>query len=97
MPTGGLSPRAAALIRRHERHIRGRYELRHFLDVKRESGPDAPPLLYALANPASLPAIVGGILADKTERFRRSAASAPVALGGTGGLRYLLSPPGSPG
>jgi succinoglycan biosynthesis protein ExoU len=87
-----LSDRARALIGRHERHIRGRYELREFLDIKRQSGPKAA-LLYALARPFAIPAIAGGILADKTERFRRQPETAPVALGGSGALRYLLQPP----
>ncbi|CAN7222052.1 glycosyltransferase family 2 protein [Pararhizobium sp. LjRoot255] len=88
----GLSDQARALISRHERHIRGRYELREFLDIKRQSGPKAA-LLYALGKPAAIPAIAGGILADKTERFRRQPEAAPVALGGSGALRYLLQPP----
>jgi succinoglycan biosynthesis protein ExoU len=88
----GLSDQARALIGRHERHIRGRYELREFLDIKRQSGPKAA-LLYALGKPSAIPAIAGGILADKTERFRRQPQAAPVALGGSGALRYLLQPP----
>ncbi len=85
---GGLSSAGAAAIRRHERHIRDRYELRHFLDIKSQSG-----LLsaagYALAHPLAVPAIAGGILADKTERFRKG-GGAPIAHSGANGLRYLL-------
>ncbi len=84
-----LSGDAAAALRRHERHIRGRYELRHFLDLKNHEG-IATAFAYALAHPGALPAIVGGIVGDKTERFRRSRSPAPVALGGTGDVRYLL-------
>lgn len=84
-----LSGEAAAVLRRHERHIRGRYELRHFLDLKRSEG-IASAFAYALAHPGALPAIVGGIIGDKTEQFRRSRSPAPVALGGTGDIRYLL-------
>lgn len=87
-----LSPQARALIARHEQHIRGRYELREFLDIKQQSGSKTA-LFYALGNPAAIPAIACGILADKTERFRRQPDAAPVALGGAGGLRYLLQPP----
>lgn len=87
-----LTPQARALIARHEHHIRGRYELREFLDIKRQSGSKAA-LLHALGNPAAIPAIASGIFADKTERFRRQSDAAPVALGGSGGLRYLLQPP----
>ncbi|TCN33213.1 glycosyltransferase family 2 protein [Sinorhizobium americanum] len=84
-----LSREATAALRRHERHIRDRYELRHFLDIKRNKG-TAAAFAYALANPGALPAIVGGIAADKTEHLRRSRSAAPVALGGSGDVRYLL-------
>lgn len=84
-----LSNDAEAALRRHERHIRDRYELRHFLDLKNQRG-FARAISYALTHPAALPAILGGILADKTERFRPSRAPAPLALGGTGDVRYLL-------
>ncbi|MBB3978326.1 succinoglycan biosynthesis protein ExoU [Rhizobium azooxidifex] len=91
----GLSREERALIERHERHIRARYELRHFLDLKNQHGKGRA-LAYAATHPAALPAIAGGILLDKTDRFRRKAA-APAALGGTGAVRYLLaSPAGSP-
>ena len=72
-------------------HIRARYELRHFLDLKNHDGKGRA-LVYALTHPGALPAIVGGILLDKTDRFRRPAA-APAALGGTGAVRYLLASP----
>jgi succinoglycan biosynthesis protein ExoU len=88
----GLSPQVRALIARHERHIRGRYELREFLDIKRQSGPKAA-LAHALGNPSAIPAIAAGIFADKTDYFRRQPETVPVALGGSGGLRYLLQPP----
>lgn len=84
-----LDSAAKAALRRHERHIRSRYELRHFLDLKKEGG-IASALVYALSHPAALPAIAGGILADKTERFRPSRSPAPVALGLAGEVRYLL-------
>ncbi|WP_426229133.1 glycosyltransferase family 2 protein [Pararhizobium sp. DWP3-4] len=87
-----LSPQSRALIAQHEHHIRWRYELREFLDIKRQSGAKAA-LFHTLGNPAAIPAIACGIFADKTERFRRQPDTAPVALGGSGGLRYLLQPP----
>jgi succinoglycan biosynthesis protein ExoU len=80
---------AEAALRRHERHVRDRYELRHFLDLKNQNGFKSA-IGYALKRPSTLPAIVGGILADKSERFRRLRSPAPVALGGTGEIRYLL-------
>jgi len=87
LATGGISPADAAAIRRHERHIRDRYELRRFLDIKSQSGLVAA-AGYALAHPFAVPAIAGGIFADKTERFRRGGS--PIAHSGANGLRYLL-------
>ena len=76
---------AKATLRRHERHVRGRYELRHFLDIKAGGGL-AKAGLHALTHPAALPAIVGGIAADKfaaaTARRANDTGPAP--------LRYLL-------
>ncbi len=85
-----LSREAIAVIRRHARHIRGKYELRRFLDIKNGSGPFAA-IRYALVNPAALPAITGGILADKTERFRRPAGIGTAGHIDSSGPRYLLS------
>ena len=85
-------PQASAdAIRRHESHIRARYELRHFLDIKSQKGPAAA-LAYCLANPGAVPAIASGIFSDKTERFRRNSVS--IATEGANGLRYLLEAPG---
>lgn len=85
----GLKPEEQALIRKHERHIRARYELRHFLDLKKQFGV-ARAVSYAVTHPIAFPAIAGGILSDKTARFRRP-TEAPEALGGTGTIRYLLA------
>ncbi|MDE1991054.1 MAG: glycosyltransferase family 2 protein [Rhizobiaceae bacterium] len=88
LSTGGLSVEDRNAIRRHERHVRGRYELRRFLDVKAQSGLAAA-ASYALSKPMAIPAIAGGIMADKTERFRKG-GGAPIAHSGSNGLRYLL-------
>jgi succinoglycan biosynthesis protein ExoU len=82
----GLPKESAVALRRHERHIRGRYELRRFLDIKAEAGLWRAGL-YALANPTATPAIFGGVAADKLAAFkarRRPAMVEPAAL------RYLL-------
>ena len=60
---------AAKALRRHERHARGRYELRRFLDAKSEAGLWRAGL-GALARPAALPAIVGGLAADKLDALQ---------------------------
>ncbi|MGP2490303.1 glycosyl transferase family A, partial [Mesorhizobium sp. PUT5] len=76
-----------AALMRHERHVRGRYELRHFLDRKAETGLLRAGL-GALMRPSALPAIVGGVAADKLEtlRNRRSGRAEP----GPMPHRYLL-------
>jgi len=84
-----LAPEAERVIRRHERHIRGRYELRNFLDLKNDQGPGAA-FRYALFRPTALPAIAGGLLADKAERFRRPPTGAALHPGSVPELRYLL-------
>jgi succinoglycan biosynthesis protein ExoU len=86
LATPGLPKDSAAALRRHERHIRGRYELRRFLDVKAEAGTWKAGL-YALANPSAIPAIAGGVAADKLAAFearRKPDTAKPAAL------RYLL-------
>lgn len=57
------------MLRNHERHVRARYELRHFLDIKASRGLGLASL-QALLRPGALPAIVGGVLGDKLEAFR---------------------------
>ena len=88
--TPGLAPEIDAALARHEKHIRDRFELRAFLDKKREAGKVAA-VRHLLERPQALPAIVAGILRDKTgwARKRSEADAAPLT-----GLRYLL--PGNP-
>ncbi|WP_394892660.1 glycosyltransferase family 2 protein [Mesorhizobium sp. AaZ16] len=82
----GLPKEIAAALRRHERHVRGRYELRRFLDIKAETGIWRAGL-YALANPLAFPAIAGGVAADKFDALKaRRAPNRPE----TAALRYLL-------
>ncbi|KQV83810.1 glycosyltransferase family 2 protein [Rhizobium sp. Root1220] len=85
----GLPPRAVDAVRRHERHVRGKYELRRFLDIKAQSGALAA-LAYIAANPFAFPAIATGIVMDKTERLRNPGG---VAVTQSGRLRYLLDAP----
>jgi succinoglycan biosynthesis protein ExoU len=82
-----LPPQAAEAVRRHERHIRGKYELRRFLDIKGISGPAAA-IAYVAAHPSAFPAIATGILSDKTERWRNPSGVSVTARGDR--LRYLL-------
>lgn len=78
---------AKAALHRHERHMRARYELRRFLDVKSDRGLAAAGL-HALAHPAALPAIVGGVAADKFAAF---SARMGVATAKPTPRRYLLA------
>ncbi len=81
-----LPKESAVALRRHERHIRGRYELRRFLDIKAEAGIWRAGL-HALANPSAMPAIAGGVAADKLAALkarRKPEMVEPAAL------RYLL-------
>jgi len=65
----GLPAESARWLRRHERHIRARHDLRHFLDLKAEHSVWRAGL-HSLANPSTLPAVVGGVAADKFEAFK---------------------------
>lgn len=79
------------LLERHEKHVRDRYELRHFLDLKNQRGALSA-LAYALRHPLAVPAIVGGIAADKSAAL--TAKPAPKQTSTSAALRYLL--PASP-
>ncbi|MHA6643498.1 glycosyltransferase family 2 protein [Mesorhizobium sp. A623] len=78
---------ASAALHRHEHHMRARYELRRFLDIKAEQGL-ARAALHALARPAALPAIVGGVAADKFEALRERIGPAGTKAAPR---RYLLA------
>jgi len=83
------SGKAGAALRRHASHMRARYELRHFLDIKASSGLTRAGL-HALARPAALPAIAGGVAADKFHALKAmmNPAGAKAVL-----PRYLLEAP----
>ncbi|MBW8909733.1 MAG: glycosyltransferase family 2 protein [Mesorhizobium sp.] len=71
-----LPERSKAALRRHERHVRDKYRLRNFLDVKAERGL-ASAAAYAFASPSNLIPIVHGVAADKLDvLFRRTGISA---------------------
>lgn len=76
-----LSASETAILLEHEKHIRAKFELRHFLDAKKQKGMSGA-LSHALARLPALPAITRGIWTDKTARFRKPA---PVR-----DIRYLL-------
>ncbi len=72
----GLPERSKAALRRHERHVRDKYRLRNFLDVKAERGL-ASAAAYAFASQSNLIPIVRGVAADKIDAlFRRTGIAA---------------------
>ncbi len=89
---GLLKPEEARVVRRHERHIKARYDLRHILDLKAREG-KASAIRHLLTHPSSAPAVISGVLADKLEaRAGKGRQNQPPVPPGK--LRYLL--PGVP-
>jgi succinoglycan biosynthesis protein ExoU len=85
---GNLPEGSKAALRRHERHVRDKYRLRNFLDVKAERGL-ASAAAYALASQANLIPIVRGVAADKLDAlFRRTGIAARQQMPPT---RFLMS------
>lgn len=85
----GLPPAARDVIKQHRDHIRGKYELRAFLDVKSKAGKLAA-IRHMLGRPQAFPTVVTGIFFDKLDLLRAKSgvpAEAPA-------MRYLL--PGIP-
>ncbi|TIR90295.1 MAG: glycosyl transferase family A, partial [Mesorhizobium sp.] len=72
---GNLPEGSKAALRRHERHVRDKYRLRNFLDVKAERGL-ASAAAYALASQSNLIPIVRGVAADKLDALLRRAGIA---------------------
>jgi succinoglycan biosynthesis protein ExoU len=64
-----------AALRRHERHVRDKYRLRNFLDVKAQRGL-ASAAAYALASQSNLLPIVRGVAGDKLDALFRHAGLA---------------------
>ncbi|WP_137131352.1 glycosyltransferase family 2 protein [Rhizobium sp. FY34] len=89
--SGLLTPQQAAVVRRHERHIKARYDLRVALDIKAKGGPVAA-IRHLLAYPRAVPAVLAGVLQDKLDARRGIADTGPPVPAGK--LRYLL--PGVP-
>ncbi|MGX8010516.1 glycosyltransferase family 2 protein [Mesorhizobium sp. ORM8.1] len=83
-----LPERSKAALRRHERHVRDKYRLRNFLDVKAERGL-ASAAAYAFASPSNLIPIVHGVAADKLDvLFRRTGIAAKQQVPPT---RFLMA------
>ncbi len=87
LASAALTDVQRALLERHEKHVRDRYELRHFLDLKNNLGSFSA-LAYAFTHLGAVPAIVSGITADKREAYSVSKPKQPTAT--VSPLRYLL-------
>lgn len=87
-----LPEASKAALRRHERHVRDKYRLRNFLDVKAERGL-ASAAAYAFASQSNLIPIISGVAADKLDAlFRRTGISAPQQVPAT---RFLMAATGA--
>ncbi|MDG4882480.1 glycosyltransferase [Mesorhizobium sp. WSM4884] len=85
---GNLPEASKAALRRHERHVRDKYRLRNFLDVKAERGL-ASAAAYAFASQSNLIPIVRGVAADKLDAlFRRTGIAAKQQVPP---MRFLMS------
>ncbi|MGX5848645.1 glycosyltransferase family 2 protein [Mesorhizobium sp. PL10] len=78
-----------AVLRKHERHVRDKYRLRNFLDVKAERGM-ASAAAYALASQSNLIPIVRGVASDKLDALFRHVGLSPRQQP-VPPLRYLMA------
>ncbi|WP_269930285.1 glycosyltransferase family 2 protein [Aminobacter sp. HY435] len=82
LQTATITAGERRVLRRHERHMRDKYRLRHFLDLKSQEGALAA-LGFALASPANLRAVALGVAQDKYDALRVAPQQQPQ-------VRYLL-------
>lgn len=83
----GLAPEVRRVLRRHERHVRDKYRLRRFLDLKAANGMAAA-AKFAAASPAGFLAVVRGVAMDKFDALTRSGS---VSTAREPRLRYLIA------
>lgn len=81
LATPGLQIAERRALERHERHVRDKYRLRHFLDLKSQQGAAAA-LRFALASPATFAAVAQGVARDKLGSLRQAPQQPS--------LRYLM-------
>lgn len=81
----GLPSDARDALKRHERHVRDKYRLRRFLDLKAETGMVGA-AVFAFASPANFLAVTTGVARDKFEPLLRSR----VGQKGEPQVRYLM-------
>jgi succinoglycan biosynthesis protein ExoU len=84
----GLTTGQRRVLRRHERHVRDKYRLRHFLDLKAANGLSSA-MAFAFASPANLAAVARGVAFDKLEPLR--GGQPPTTESGAASPRYLMA------
>lgn len=84
----GLTAGQRRVLRRHERHVRDKYRLRHFLDLKAANGLSSA-MGFAFGSAANLAAVAKGVAFDKLEPLRRGNPSATES--GAARPRYLMA------
>lgn len=93
LASADLSGQDRAALRRHERHIRDRYRLRHFLDRKSANGlPSA--LAYAFSSAANPWPIFSGVARDKLDAAGRRLSGVSGEREKPAPVRFLM--PASP-
>ncbi len=85
-----LDAEAKTILKRHERQVRDRYDLRHFLDLKQNRGVWSA-FDYAVKHPSAIRPIVAGIFADKTSRIQGRRSAAASKSEDSGAIRLLLN------
>lgn len=83
----GLATQHQRVLRRHERHVRDKYRLRRFLDLKAVDGLAAA-AKFAMASPANFLAVVRGVAMDKFDALTGSGSVSPAR---EPRLRYLMA------
>ncbi|MGP4694130.1 glycosyltransferase family 2 protein [Agrobacterium cavarae] len=80
------SKEAYAILKQHSEHIRFRYELRRFLDVK-TSGGHRGAIFHLIRHPKAVPAVVCGIISDKIEKLSVKKTRTPATAEN---IRFLI-------
>jgi succinoglycan biosynthesis protein ExoU len=89
LESGLLAGKSKQAVLKHERHIRGKYHHRRFLDLKSQKGLVSAGF-YGLANPSAIVPIIRGVLRDKLDGYTRYSATADAPAGDLPAPRYLF-------
>lgn len=92
LASGVLSGEGLKAVRRHERHISGKYHHRQFLDTKAQQGISGA-LGHCLKHPSAIAPIAHGVFADKLDGFLQRGGKKAGSVPAPAELRYLFSGP----